>query len=285
MVLINRQEAFEIFDGTMLGDGSIQMNGHNAFFRIGLSGKPDCELIAYLTNMKNALTSMGLPISADFPKMLHGISRGKDYTYCSLATRNSPSLTSEFLRWYPHGLKIVPDDVRLSALSLAHFFMQDGQSSHDNRYVPVNVALNTTGFDLASIIKVEDCLHQLGLSTGRTVRHNIIDGSGIIITILQESVNTFMDMVNPYVVEPFRYKIKYRDKPPRIYRLSPMIYEIPPILGEIRHGCNIGRNQKNAKFLWATCIDCGTPRWIELRKELRQTRCHACFMKFIRRRY
>lgn len=215
MALISNQEAFEVFDGSVLGDGCIQMNGYtNALFRIGLSGKPMNELVCYLSNMRGSLSEI-VSISENYPKVLKGVSRGKCYDYCYLATRNSPLLTKEFLRWYPNGKKVVPNDVRLSPLSLAHFFMQDGQSCCNGP--SVGVALNTQNFGIDSIAIIENKLHSLNLSSGRTTRSNIVNGSGIIITILQDSVNKFMDIVDPYVVEPYRYKIKHREHPPRKY--------------------------------------------------------------------
>jgi len=207
------KEAWEVFNGVMLGDGSLTLGqGYdNAYFRIGLSGK---KTLGYLLWVKDALLTIGASVGQQYPEVTKQVSRGRQYDCCLLRTGCSPLLTKEYFRWYPNSRKEVPVDIQLTPLSLAHWFMGDGGSSHSRQLAAVNVTLSTCGFSESSIRILEAVLGNLGLSISRADRHTV-RGSGIIITILQDSVNKFMNMVQPYIVEPFLHKVKYRERPPR----------------------------------------------------------------------
>lgn len=199
-----------ILDGVMLGDGRIcfSRNNPDAYFQMNLSGS---KTMIYLEYLKQALIHMGIHVSQNYPKLYPAVSRGKPYALACLATSCSSRLTAEQPRWYlgRKGQKIVPADIELSPVTLAHWFMGDGSSSK-GACGCINTTLCTDSFPKECVEILETCLHGISVNTGREHRH-VKEGSGIRLTILQSSVNNFMHMIDPYVVEPYRYKIKYRN--------------------------------------------------------------------------
>ncbi len=213
------REALEAFDGLMLGDSGLVYRGKSAKFHLGLSGKkleiPSSELIVYLEHVRDALGILGIEAMLGYPKICRGVKRdGRSYEYCELWTRVSAFLTLEHIRWYhelyPDGTahKEVPGDLVITPISLASWFTGDGSSSFGNG-PSVPVYLYTEGFNIRSVTLLETQLHNLGLNTGRA-RARARRGSGVVVTMLQDSVNDFMGLVDPYVIEPYRYKVKYR---------------------------------------------------------------------------
>lgn len=209
---MDKQTALEVFNGVMLGDAGMYQSRHWArytYFVIGLSKGEMSALSCYLRYVKDALVSMGIQVSGDFPKVQKGMSKGKPYTHCRLSTWSSPQLAEMYPKWYKEDLKIVPTNVYLGPVTLAHWFMGDGSSRY-GRSGNVYTSFATMGFPVDSISVLEEALHDLGLNTGRGYDRRIEKGDGITLFLLQDSVNKFMDIVRPYMMEPYMYKIKYR---------------------------------------------------------------------------
>ncbi len=222
---IQIQKAEEVLGGVMLSDAALTMNGKNAHFYMDLSGKklgiPNSGLLGYLRHVnEDCLDVLGIEACIGYPKVFTGLRKsGKPYEFCILQTNNSALLTSEYLRWYrknPSGKmgKQVPEDLVLTPVSLAHWFMGDGSSNRDNRSVfhtqTINTYFATGSFNEHGVQLLESQLrYRFGLDTGRgQVRAG--EGAGIIITVLQSSVNIFMELIDPHVEEPYRYKVKYK---------------------------------------------------------------------------
>lgn len=217
------QIAREVFDGVMLSDGGLvrQSESRNAYFDMALSchdGRvPILGLLEYLQYVKReCFDVLGVEVRVGHPKIRRrirtsGLHLGETYEYASLATKSSLFLTLQHNRWYPNRsrYKEVPTDLVLTPVLSAHWFMGDGTSCRVLLFPTVYCELSTQGLNIYSIEALEDQLHQLGISTGRKVAR-ADKGSGIKITVLQVSLNDFMNLVDPYVIEPYRYKVKYR---------------------------------------------------------------------------
>lgn len=205
---MTRSGAEQLFDGVMLGDaGLVQaVPGGAVHFDIALVGK---DKLAYLEQVARALNRLGIQVRDGYPKLCHTVSRGKPYTKCDLPTLSHPLLASEHTRWYNTGKKEVPPDLCLTPLSLSHWFMNDGSSSF-TKYVTVYANLSTYCFSIGSIEILERELSCLGIGSSRGKDKRVVLGAGIRLSVLQSSVGRFMDIVEPYVVEPFKYKIKRR---------------------------------------------------------------------------
>lgn len=53
-----------------------------------------------------------------------------------------------------------------------------------------------------------------------------------------------------------------------------------PILGELRHGGEVGKKYKNGAYIFSACEVCGAKRWVEYRNgKAKDSRCHKCVNK------
>lgn len=246
--LVDRQynEASHVFDGLMLGDGNLTFNGKNAYFAITLSDNkkyiqretiPVDRLFEFLQHITMVLASLGIKPNFNSPKInLHDdkLKNGKYTSSVELCTNISDFLTYQYSRWYQNADKyyntkahsyryinaerVVPKDFTLTPVSLAYWFMGDGCSIWKDA-TGIDVSLCTYNYMLGDIEYLEDQLHRLGLNTGRSFggnqplcKNKLI--SYISITIPQSDVDNFMRIVEPYIVDPYLYKVKYRGSCP-----------------------------------------------------------------------
>lgn len=212
MIATNPQE---VLDGVLLSDGSLYINSsiRNARFRINLSGS---KHIDWLNAIKEALALLGVFVSPQYPELEQKLSSfGKLYTEARLQSRCHPALTVERHRWYKRCYdnkihKVVPADLVLSPCSIAHWFMGDGNSRKYGVTVPVYIS--TEAYDVSSVKVLENQLHNFGIKTGRGIKSpKPMFGAGVLISVLQKSVNAFMDIVEPYILPSYAYKIKRKD--------------------------------------------------------------------------
>lgn len=115
----------ELIDGLLLGDASIECSKVAGRLTIGQSGAHQ-PWIPILTKqlehhgvISTIFSSPGGPCTIK-GKLCTRKSR------VSLRTRAYPWLYEQAQRWYPHGVKVVPPDVRLTPLSIAGWLCGDG---------------------------------------------------------------------------------------------------------------------------------------------------------------
>lgn len=220
---MNKQTALEVFDGTMLGDAGLHRallagdpielcyGVKNSRFTLRQSAQR-YDHMDWLAYIRDALTVLGVEVSPDYPKYVTIRNRGKLFKSSILLTLTSSWLTKQRRKWYISGAKEVPRGFSFTPISLANMWMGDGNSTRDHRYpTTVNVHLFVQDFSIESVEVIENALHNIGIiSTGRGIERK--GNSGITITILQDSVDYFMDAVEPHVVPSYLYKIKHRHK-------------------------------------------------------------------------
>lgn len=213
---------------TIVSDGGLYLNGRNAHFCLSLSDNKDNlvqrelipieDLLKFLHRfVAEVLGPLGIELCDGHPRIELHITKSKDGGWLPgvlLTTRNSEFLTRLHHEYYPDGSKIIPESFVLTGVFLAWFFMFDGISMWNGTGGPgVYVRLCTHGFDLRSVELFEEQLHKIGINTGRTYV-SVEKGAGIMITILAGSTDHFMKIIDPYVITPYRYKIKYRGSCP-----------------------------------------------------------------------
>ena len=208
-------EAKRVFNGVMLGDGGLVLprTSDNAHFYMALANGrlylPTDQLLCYLAGIASCLELLDVPVSNGYPKIVEKTSHGKPYMSHELLTRTSSFLTRERNRWHIKGIKEVPEDLVLTPVSLAHWFMNDGSSPRQGSAVYASFA--TYSFSEHSIELLEHQLASLSIQVNRGKNKQVVKGSGLRLFVQQAKVNLFMSIIEPYVVEPFRYKIKYRE--------------------------------------------------------------------------
>ena len=128
-------------------------------------------------------------------KLLHSIRATTEANYCFSLFRE---------KWYPNDKKIVPTDIELTCKTLAYWFMGNGSSYRvKNDRGPVRINLATCSFtndDHQLLIKK---LKELGICKARKESNNTIAIS------YTNEVIEFMNIIKPYILPCFKYKLKY----------------------------------------------------------------------------
>lgn len=227
---MNQGLAIQKYRAAILSDGGLYRNRGrgNAFFSMSLSDNknglvqreqiPIRDLLEFLQLfVVEVLKPLKIGPLSGYPKVESRIGkskRGKWVPGVRLITQIHELNTELHHKYYIDGKKIIPKDLVLTDVFLAWFFMFDGTSAWNGTGGPgVGVKLCTDGFDLHSVEVLEKQLHKFDIGTGRHCAE-VESGAGIEIKILEDSVDHFMGVIDPYVIPPYRYKVKYRGSCP-----------------------------------------------------------------------
>lgn len=133
----------EVLDGLMLGDGSLSMGGHSKHACLHITrATKDFEYLQWTADVfKARLTAASLR-----SRKISDARTRKTYESSRLRTRCDPVFTEERHRWYPGGIKQVPSDLRLSALTIAVWLADDGSVSRASRR-SAEIKFATHGFE------------------------------------------------------------------------------------------------------------------------------------------
>lgn len=128
------------------------------------------------------------------PKKRFG--NGNRITY-RFFTKQSKELTNIFHKFYSNGRKVVPNGLKLNPLILAVWYMDDGSKSRSS-----DVYLNSQQFSVKDQKKLIYALKEVGIRA----RLNK-DKKYHRLRILKESINDFMKMISPHIIDSMRYKL------------------------------------------------------------------------------
>ncbi len=179
------EEQKSILIGTLLGDGTMRIK-KNAHLEINHSFAQKA-LVDWIFNKFSSLVTTP-------PKWRKGNGKREAYRF---ATQKLPILTPFYNQFYRNGRKVIPNNLKLDALSLAVWFMDDGSKSYSSVY------LNTQQFNLDEQIRLIDILeNQFGIEA--TLNKDKIYYR---IRIRSQSIKILIKLVEPFVLKEFRYKI------------------------------------------------------------------------------
>ncbi len=185
------QEQREVLTGTILGDGSLAKHGH--FHRLFVKHKLAHESLAMLKyEVFREYISMD-PHRFD-QKLL-----GKCHPCVQFVTRTNPVFSEWHGRFYRDRSKIVPRDIPrlLTARAVAVWLMDDGAADY------AGVTFQTHNFSREETDRLAAALRaEHGLRT--SVRAN--RGSWIVY-VAAASVPQLRDLVAPYLLPEFEYKL------------------------------------------------------------------------------
>lgn len=111
-------------------------------------------------------------------------------------TKSLPEITYFYNTFYKNNRKIIPKDIRLSPLSLAVWYMDDGSKSYKSCY------FNSQYFDDSCQNNLMKMLAELKI-IGRLNK----DKKYKRIRITTQSTPYLMDIIKPYIISSMRYKI------------------------------------------------------------------------------
>lgn len=218
---MDNDEAQQVIDGLLLGDGCLAPTDFSAYFSLSLSDKSNristASFLDYLEHIGKILDYLGIKRTDEDPKILYGkYTDGSERKKCKLSTKTHTLLRNLYGKWYGihNGSKEVPEDFILTPLSLAYFYMGDGNLNVVKRlynkrigiYHTANLAMN--GFKTRSVELIENQFRQFHIGTYRGNCHNNLKyGNDIRLYIRAESLEKFKDIVRPYVIQPYLYKL------------------------------------------------------------------------------
>ncbi len=179
------EEQNEILVGTLLGDGAMRKKTH-ALLEINHSLNQK-ELVDWLyLKFKNLVSTP--------PKMRLGNGRRIAYRF---TTRSESSLTPFYEQFFLYKRKRVPEGLKLTPLTLACWYMDDGSRCDKDIY------LNSQQFTLEEQQKLCFLLKkQLNISASLNK-----DKKYQRIRIKKESVPRFMSLIGGYILPSFSYKL------------------------------------------------------------------------------
>jgi hypothetical protein len=194
----------EYITGNLLGDGSLEKpKGNYSQSRFTL--KQMSNNTEYVSFIKSILSPFSLElkeIKRRKPSSVNGcinheISNwGGEYSYSvSFRTVQHPIFLELRNKWYPSGIKSIPQEINLSWVAAAVWFCDDGHNNIDGRYL----VLHTDGFTLHDAEFLNYVLQRdLGVS-GKIYLRNRHDNNHPIIRLSGDNWFNFIAGVKPFI--------------------------------------------------------------------------------------
>jgi hypothetical protein len=120
--------------------------------------------------------------------------------YAVLQSPVNPVWLSYYLRWYPTGIKIIPDDFIVNSTSLRWEFYGDGSTTYHQQHVDLKLATNGFVYTDCEMLRLK--LEQVGISLR-------VNKSHVMRTKQDETVRTFLKFVGNSEVYSMQYKWKF----------------------------------------------------------------------------
>jgi len=197
-------EFMSMLDGLLISDGTLTNNKkYNSYFSIIQHFSKE----EWIECIKDVFEKCGIRCKVSFRKGGKYVIYGKEYNNADkyvLYTQCHPFFTEQRKRWYnDEGKKIIPKDIRFDELMIANWMMGDG--CLDCRKIDYYVKFATHCFNIDEIkylidlfkskynfdfrVKCDRCWYEMCLYK-------------------QNQVYEFCKMIEPYIVNCFKYKIR-----------------------------------------------------------------------------
>lgn len=183
----------ELLDGLMLGDGCLEYNRVSET-RIEVTQQRPTRL--WLEDVATALRGHGVEV-----KISDRGPRGYQ-----LRTGKYATLTQQRSRWYPGGKKRIPEDLCLTAVSVAHWYWGDGSTENFG----YRMSFCTDGFtsqENQELAERMSCLLQAPvkarLRTKSSKYHRLFVET-------KEGRRNLVELIRPYCPACFAYKLEVR---------------------------------------------------------------------------
>lgn len=265
---MNEEEAWEVFDGLMLGDAGLVRSVNYAYLSLALSaGDPDqwrgtswsgreskVPQIQYLIHIIDCLEPLGVKFSEGHPKaFVRCHQNGKPYLCCKLTSLTSDFLLAQWERWYRpvtdevrktrwfpvnrKWYKILPDDIRLTPLTMAKWFEGDGNAAWNHRPgVRLNIATN--GFAKGEVERLSALLLPFNVCANVNERPTKKQITWELSVGTIDSINAFYDLIEKLLHPCYNYKIKRAGHPSEYSmdeeekRLQSELYKVRRLIGK-----------------------------------------------------
>jgi hypothetical protein len=180
-----------ILVGTLLGDGCLARHGkhHRLHVKHAISQR---RLAMFKYAAFREFISMK-------PNVFDQKLGGRRYPCVQFATRTSPTFTDWHSQFYVGGRKCVPEAIAnvLTPLALAVWIMDDGAADY------AGITLQTHNYQCAEVDQLIEVLQKkfgLVVNSRKNKGHELI-------YVHAESVDKLAELVRPYLLEEFEYKL------------------------------------------------------------------------------
>lgn len=181
------KEQKSIIVGSLLGDGTMRRKV-NAYLEINHAYSQRALVDWMYSKFKNLVLTP--------PKWRKGNGGREAYRF---STQSLPILTPFYNQFFMEGKKVVPNNLKLDALSLTVWFMDDGSKSRSSVY------LNTQQFSTEEQFRLINFLDdQFGIKS--TLNK---DKKYFRIRIRTQSMKIFIKLVENIILPEFRYKLPF----------------------------------------------------------------------------
>lgn len=189
----------QLFFGSLLGDASLiyRKEKDQYVFQVGhcIAQK---DYLNYKANILNCNVR-------SYIKDKNSYSAGKEFFITTY--HNKYELEKIYKICFIDGIKSVNKQWLnlIDPLAIAYWFMDDGTSRFSNNCV--TASFSTLSFPRDQVILLQKRLLEFNIETTLQAHS---DGYKLVIAIRQNSINKFMDLIEPYIVDCMKYKIKRR---------------------------------------------------------------------------
>jgi len=187
------QKAREWINGELLGDGCLMSySPYSTMFQYSSKYR---EYIQYVSD---TLKSFEIEQAG---KIIKRQDKKCDCYFYQYASRCYVELLPIRKRWYPHGKKIIPRDIKLSPTTLRQHYIGDGSLGH-LKYSRPYIRLSTDSFPIPDVEWLVKQLNRLGFNTKRQLSSNVI-------RISAHSTKEFLNYIGKCPVSCYQYKFNY----------------------------------------------------------------------------
>lgn len=202
----------EIFLGMAIGDGCITKHG-------SLQIKHSIIQQDYVLYKKQVLQRAGIKMIKDYYGTARetGYEGAKDYYRITTSCTDYGKKMRKYL--YPNGIKIIPDDLKITPLMWSFIYQDDGRQNASTHYTAHRKSGNeridvlwvnrytiyTDCFDKKSIENLQKSLLENGIES--SVNFSNKNSYPHIHIYRKDSKEKFKKMVEPYIHESMKYKI------------------------------------------------------------------------------
>lgn len=173
----------EILNGELLGDGCLDL-GKEAK---GAIYRHTNKYIDYLKWLFTKLAILGLKGNGKIYINSHGQSyQANTYRYRELTDLRE--------KWYPHGVKAIPEDTSLTPITVLHWFLGDGSLIKRRDRNLYRLYLATDGFTYDDVYKLNSEIRDMGINS---YAQHIANGQYRLSIYEQKAIKMFFNYTGP----------------------------------------------------------------------------------------
>jgi hypothetical protein len=190
----------EILNGTLLGDACLtKPYGSHKYSTLRMTHS--CEQKDYVNEKAIALYADKIHERDGLPITHHPNKIYMPKPSMCFYSEQSPFYLEQRNLWYPNGKKIVPENINLTPLTLAFWYMDDGSLQHN-----VHSRLYTNGFSFCDVEILISKLKNLGINS-EIYTAKYIDRIYPVIKINRSNSFKLFDIISKYIVPCMQYKL------------------------------------------------------------------------------